>query len=210
MPSAIYAILKWCAMCASLMGSPAYAIAEGTAELISAVLEGPSLKDQIQKTTMTFTRASDAYALDGRMVSELEPRFHKLAIFNRPEYTITEPYSRTNIVVLAHCNGYFWGAQPWNNASNSQYRSSDAIIWESVATLDRGMICSLYVTKDGLLLVGTRSPGGVCILDSDTSSLVRVLTMLSENPWPKHWSWADDMLAIREMVKQMEGLQSYV
>ncbi len=172
---------------------------EDNPRLISAVLEGPNLTDRIQKTAMTFRRDSTAYASNGRNVPQGEPRFQKIAIFNRPEYTIVEPYSKKNVVALAHCDGYFWGAQPWSTAGTTLYRSPDTVsgsaelaeAWVPVATLAAGTIQSLYVTEAGLLLVGTRKPGGVCIWDPGTESLSRVLTMLSEDPYPKHWSWAE-------------------
>lgn len=159
--------------------------------IISAVLERPALTDRIQKTSMTFNRDSIAYTLDGREVPNGNPRFQKLAIFNRPEYTITETCSNTNIVVLAYYDGCFWGAQPWYNLGKSLYQSSDAVNWEAVANVESRQITSIYVTETGLLLVGTRFPGGVCIWDPNSESLVRVLTMLSEDPYPKHWSWAE-------------------
>lgn len=160
-------------------------------QIISAVLEGPNLTDRIQKNEMTFTRDTKAYAFNGRKIPHGKPRFQKIAIFNRPEYMLAEPYSYSNTVALAHYNGYFWGAQPWSTAGNSLYRSLDAINWVPVATLKTGTIQSLYVTEAGLLLVGTRGSGGVCIWKPGTKSLSRVLTMLSEDPYPKHWSWAE-------------------
>jgi len=191
MTKAIHVVLVLCAACTSFFSAPTSVFADGAPQLISAVLEGPVLTDRIQKTAMNFTRASAAYMPDGQEVSEAVPRFRNLAIFNRPEHTVAGPYSRKNVLVLAHCNGYFWGAQLWNYADNNLYRSSDANNWEAVAKLDRGTVSSLYVTEAGLLLVGTRFPGGVCIWDAGTGRLVRTLTMLSEDPFPKHWSWAE-------------------
>jgi hypothetical protein len=167
------------------------ACAKDNPRLISAVLEGPTLGDRIQKTTTTFTRDSLAYTSNGRMVPPGKPRFEKLAIFNRPEYTITQPCAATNVVVLAYHDGYFWGAKPLYGNGIYLYKSIDAIQWEPVAALEKGTITSLYVTEQGLLLVGTRFPGGVCIWDAGTGRLVRTLTMLSEDPFPKHWSWAE-------------------
>jgi hypothetical protein len=167
--------------------------AEDNPRLISAVLEGPSLKDRIQKTSMTFTRDSVACTFDGREVRKGTPRFQKIAIFNRPEYKLTSPYSNENIVALAYNDGFFWGAKPWthNNNKNSLYRSLDANNWEPVATLKTGTITSLYVTGAGLLLIGTTWPGGVCIYDPNTGGFMRVLTMTSNIAFPKHWSWAE-------------------
>lgn len=174
-----------------LLSSATSVFAQDAPRLISAVLEGPTLGDRIRKTTMTFTRYSVAYISNGYMVMPGKPRFEKLAVLNRPEYTITQPCAKTNIVVLAYYNGFFWGSEPLNNNGRYLWRSVDAIKWQPVAGLENGTITSLYVTEKGLLLVGTRLPGGVCIWDAGTGRLVRTLTMLSEDPFPKHWSWSE-------------------
>lgn len=161
--------------------------------LISAVLECPSLTDRIQKTRMTFTRDSAAYTTDGGEVGQGEPRFQKMAIFNRPEYTVIEPCSKESIIPLAYGNGNFFGGQPWIDISsgNCLYRSIDANSWEPIAELEAGTIKSVYITQAGLVLVGTRKPGAVWVWEGDKQTLSRVLTMLSYDAYAKHWSWAE-------------------
>ena len=175
----------------SFLVSPKGAYSQNCPNIISAVLEQPSLTDRIQETSMTFTRDSTAYTFDGNQVSNGEPRFQKMAIFNRPEYTLAEPYSKKNIVALAYCDGYFWGAHLEGDNNSILYQSLDANNWEAAATAPAYRIKSLYVTEAGRLLVGTYGPGGVCMWDPNSKNLVRVLTMLSPGAIPNHWSWAE-------------------
>jgi hypothetical protein len=171
----------------------AAAYARDDPRLISVVLEGPNRVDRVQNTAANFTRDSTAYTFDGQRIDAGKPRFQKLLIFNRPEYAITQPYSRENIVPFAYKDGYFWGGRPWteNNGGNHLYRSPDTINWEPVAAISTGKIKSVYVTEAGLLLAGTIWPGGVSILDPNTGNLIKVLEMTSSDAYPKHWSWAE-------------------
>lgn len=188
-----FAIVALQAAKLSLLSASGLPGAQNGPRTVSAVLDGPTLADRIQRTTMDFARDSIAYTTDGRMVPAAKPRFQKIAILNRPEYEVVGQCSRESIVALARCGGYFWGAQPWASSGVGRYlfRSLDAVKWEAVDATERGTIQSLYVTEAGRLLVGARYPGGVCIWDPNTESLTRVLTMLSEDPYPEHWNWAE-------------------
>lgn len=167
------------------------------ADLISAVLEGPSLADRIQGTTMTFSRPSPASTDDGQEVDANTPRFRQLVILDRPDYTLSGAGSVNTIVPLAYCSGYFWGGTPWSSCIRTNlYRSRNGRDWEAVTALgDPQRIRSIYVTQNNRMLVATYCPvntsGKIYVFDPNTQSLRRTLTMLTAGAWAEHWSWGE-------------------